>query len=100
MKEQREITKIQLIQDVNKWAKYLAELKILRLKNEGIQDNVKLLWHGTRYTDPQLLIAKETRGFDSTYAPPGYWGKGFYACVNADYSHGYRFDIEGKNRQA
>ena len=60
-------------------------------------DNVKHLWHGTRATDPKLIISKDKEGFDANFSSEGMWGKGFYAAVNASYSNDYRHRVTANN---
>jgi hypothetical protein len=58
------------------------------LKQKGVQDNMKYLWHGTRVSDPKLFYEGE-EGFDIKYSNDGMWGRGLYFAENASYSLGY-----------
>ena len=43
------------------------------------------LWHGTGTTSPTILW--QGKGFNIAYAyDKGFWGKGIYFAVNANYS--------------
>lgn len=53
-------------------------------------NNEKLLWHGTRSTDP-ILIIKGAEGFDIKYSQAGLWGKGLYYAKNSNYSDLYAY---------
>ena len=52
------------------------------------------LWHGTRGTDPELIINGE-EGFDIKYSRKGLWGKGLYFAKMASYSDSYCSKHEG-----
>ena len=52
----------------------------------------KLLWHGTKHTDPRLITSTE-RGFNTQYAKDvldekdgAYWGRAVYFAADAKYS--------------
>ena len=62
-------------------------------------DNVKHLWHGTRYTSPNIIISKDKEGFDANFSSEGMWGKGFYAAAKASYSNDYRHRVEANTFQ-
>lgn len=44
----------------------------------------KLLWHGTKDLAPAEVYKND--GLNINYSKDGYWGKGIYFAVNANYS--------------
>ena len=80
------------IQHVRLWDKYALEKKHMSERNGGdAQVNEKLLFHGTRDTDPQRVI-ESVRGIDFRYSKCDYkqlWGKGAYFAMKASYSDYY-----------
>jgi len=81
------IIKIESIQNKYLWTRYYHERKLLRQKNQ--QDTVeKMLFHGSRGTDPRDIYNGED-GFDMRFSASGMWGQGVYFAENASYSNGY-----------
>lgn len=80
------------IQNRKLWDKYALERKHMSERNGGdAQVNEKLLFHGTRGTDPQTIIISP-KGIDFRYSRRDYqllWGTGAYFAVNASYSDNY-----------
>lgn len=54
-------------------------------KKNKRKTNEKLLFHGTRDTDPKDIFKSE-KGFDFRYSSDGLWGRGTYFAVKASYS--------------
>ena len=78
------------IQNVKLWEKYALEKKQMSDRNNG-DVNEKLLFHGTRNTDPCQII-ESVRGIDFRYSRRDYqplWGAGSYFAVNASYSDNF-----------
>ena len=82
-------TIVQIIRIQNKWLweKYVFQKKRLKVKNNGMINELEL-FHGTRSNDPKVLYANED-GFDMRYSAQGMWGQANYFAVNASYSHNY-----------
>jgi hypothetical protein len=80
------------IQNRKLWDKYALEKKQMSERNGGdAQVNRKLLFHGTRGTDPGTIIISP-KGIDFRYSRRDYqllWGTGAYFAVNASYSDNY-----------
>jgi hypothetical protein len=58
------------------------------LETKNHETGSQLLWHGTRDTDPDLIIESD-EGFDIKFSHKGYWGRGLYFAKNAGYSDNY-----------
>lgn len=58
----------------------------MKLKHGEQQIREEFLWHGTRTTDPDLIIKGE-EGFDIKYSSEGMWGRGIYFARDARYSN-------------
>ena len=72
------------IQNLTLWRRYSFFRSLMSRKNQG-QVNEKLLFHGTRHTDPQTIISSD-KGFDFRYgSDDSFWGKGTYFAVKASY---------------
>ncbi len=67
------------------------KINLDHLKQKGVAENIKVLWHGTRRSDPSLFYKGE-EGFDIKYSREGMWGRGIYFAENAKYSFDYSFD--------
>ena len=85
------LLKLERIQNKPLWDKYALEMVHMGDRNgdEGI--NEKLLFHGTRRTDPKVII-ESVKGIDFRYSSEDrslLWGKGAYFAVNASYSDSY-----------
>lgn len=86
------IFQLQRIQHRQLWDKYTLEMKHMSERNSG-SVNEKKLFHGTRNTDPNVII-KGVRGIDFRYSSRDYqlrWGTGAYFAVNASYSNNYSY---------
>lgn len=57
----------------------------------------KMLWHGTRTTDPKLIYNGKY-GFNTNYSEDGMWGRGSYFAQNASYSHMYSHKFQDGTR--
>lgn len=72
------------IQNLTLWRRYSFFKSLMHKKNHGAV-NEKLLFHGTRNTDPITIISSE-KGFDFRYGSEDcLWGKGAYFAVQARY---------------
>ena len=72
------------IQNLTLWRRYSFFKSLMSRKNQG-EVNEKLLFHGTRHTNPQTIISSE-KGFDFRYgSDDSFWGKGTYFAVKASY---------------
>ena len=82
------------IQNRKLWDKYALEKKHMSERNGGdAQVHEKLLFHGTRDTDPQTIIMSP-KGIDFRCSRRDYqllWGTGAYFAVNASYSDNYYY---------
>jgi|LauGreDrversion4_2_1035121.scaffolds.fasta_scaffold147874_2 hypothetical protein len=81
------IVKIQRIQNRIIWNTYNTEVKNFE-SIKGHAPVTKMLYHGTRKTDPSLIYSGK-EGFDMRYSPGGMWGPANYFAVNAKYSNDY-----------
>lgn len=78
------LLEITRIQNLMLWRRYCFFKSLMSRKNNG-QVNEKLLFHGTRATNPKTIISSE-KGFDFRYGSEDcLWGKGTYFAVNANY---------------
>ena len=77
------ILKIERVQNKWLWKCYLNRKKLLREK--GVEENEKWLFHGTRTTQPEQIYNGEF-GFDTRHSNAGSYGVGIYFAVNASYS--------------
>ena len=71
----------------------MNELKIVQEKNpdKPLNQLIRLLYHGTRHTDPKLIVTGEA-GLDMRYAHGGgAYGSGVYFADNAAYSQTYAY---------
>ena len=66
-------------------------------KNSGTV-NEKLLFHGTRNTNPKLIYCSEV-GFDVRYSSKGRWGHAIYFSENASYADKYAHITPSGDRQ-
>ena len=84
------VIQIHRIQNRQLWDKYDLEMKHMSERNDGKVNEMKL-FHGTRKTDPNVII-RAVRGIDFRYSRRDYqllWGTGAYFAVNASYSDRY-----------
>ena len=91
-----QITKLERIQNQDLWEKFSLERKQMKKRNSG-ELNEKLLFHGSRKTDPQS-IASSLKGIDFRYSSRArnlMWGTGAYFAVSASYSDNYAHSAEG-----
>ena len=77
-----DVKQIHRIQNRVLWKKYINKSRELNVLNE------KLLFHGSRSNDPELIY-KGDASFDMRYSSKGMWGQGNYFAVNASYSDTY-----------
>ena len=65
------------------------ELNKALKKRLTFDEAFKLLWHGSRSTNPNKIIQSDV-GFDMRYAADGNWGKGIYFSEKVSYSQGFQ----------
>jgi len=82
------ILKITRVQNLELWKNFCFAKYQLNKKGNS---STKLLFHGTRQTDPALIYEGKEEGFDMRYANSGYFGTGIYFHEKAEYSNGYKF---------
>jgi len=82
------IKKITRIQNSELWKNFCFAKYQLSKKGNSTS---KLLFHGTRQTDPALIYEGKEEGFDMRFANTGFFGTGIYFHEKASYSHGYRY---------
>ena len=78
-----EIVSIEKIQNRELWKKYSDRKQQIRSESQNCQE--KLLFHGTRDTDPKEIY-KGDSSFDIKFSKQGLWGRGNYFAVNASFS--------------
>ena len=81
------IDRLERVQNKVLWMRYRDCKK--RFERELRPAGEKLLFHGTRQNDPQVIYSGDV-GFDVRRSNVGKWGKGIYFAVNASYSHQYQ----------
>ena len=80
-----QLVAITRIQNLMLWRRYCFFKSLMSRKNGSDQVNEKLLFHGSRTTDPKTIITSE-KGFDFRYGSDDcWWGKGMYFAVRASY---------------
>ena len=89
-----EIISIERIQNRELWQKYSDRTK--QIQNEPQACKEKLLFHGTRVTDPKEVYTGDS-SFDTRFSRQGMWGKGNYFAVNASYANSYAHSVSGTN---
>lgn len=85
------LLKLERIQNKPLWDKYALEMVHMTERNGDKGISEKLLFHGTRKTDPKVIV-KSVKGIDFRYSSEDrslLWGKGAYFAVNASYSDNY-----------
>ena len=82
-----EIVSIEKIQNYELWRKYSDRAQQIRSESQNCGE--KLLFHGTRDTDPKEIY----KGDSSKFSRQGMWGKGNYFAVNASYLSGYAHSV-------
>ena len=75
-----------MIQNFDLWKLYQVGIKQTYKKKK--MENTKLLWHGTRTTDPKMIY-EGNEGFDMKFSREGLWGRGLYFAEKASYSKSY-----------
>jgi Poly(ADP-ribose) polymerase catalytic domain len=81
------VHEIMRIQNRVIWNKYQTEINNFQ-STKGQAPIVRMLYHGTRQTNPSLLFSGR-EGFDMRYSPGGMWGIANYFAANASYSDAY-----------
>ena len=77
------ILKIERVQNKWLWKSYVNRKNLLR--DKGVEENEKWLYHGTRTTDPEQIYNGEF-GFDLRHSNAGgLYGFGIYFAVNASF---------------
>jgi len=90
-----EIVSIEKIQNRALWKKYSDRKQQIRSESQNCQE--KLLFHGTRDTDPKEIY-KGDSSFDIKFSKQGLWGRGNYFAVNASFSDSsYAHSVSGTN---
>jgi len=93
-----QVYKIERIQNKWLWKKYVNQIEIIQLKNNGIS-NEKYLFHGARNNPPENIYKDEV-GFDMRYSAQGFWGRGCYFAYNPSYSAvGYEYRLGSGQKQ-
>ena len=88
------IMTIEQIQNCVLWMKYSNTAQQIRDEPQNCRE--KLLFHGTRDTDPKEIY-KGDSSFDMRFSRQGLWGRGNYFAVNASYSDAYAHSVHGTN---
>ena len=86
------IMTIEQIQNRELWMKYSNTAQQIRDEPQNCRE--KLLFHGTRDTDPKEIY-KGDSSFDMRFSRQGLWGRGNYFAVNASYSDAYAHSVNG-----
>jgi len=89
-----EIRSIKRIQNCELWRKYSDRAQQIRDEPQNCRE--KLLFHGTRNTDPKEIY-KGDSSFDTRFSRQGFWGRGNYFAINASYSDSYAHSVHGTN---
>ena len=83
------IVRIERVQNRILWRRYHDCKERLRRDPELPSVGEKLLFHGTRQTDPEQIYSGDA-GFDIGFSSDrGHWGQGIYFAANASFSDGY-----------
>ena len=94
----RRIVKIQRVQNLFLWQRYLTKKMTILSKNHG-NANERWLWHGTNNTDPaKIWDGLNACGFDPRFGK-GYYGNGAYFAVKAKYSDSYAYRKSSEGRK-
>ena len=94
----RRVVKIQRVQNIFLWQRYLTKKMTILAKNHG-NANERWLWHGTNNTDPaKIWDGLNACGFDPRFGK-GYYGNGAYFAVNAKYSDSYAYRKSSEGRK-
>ena len=92
----QQIFQIERVQNLVAHHKYTKEKEIIQHKYDDGTEIEKRLFHGTKDTDPTLLLEAE-EGFDMKYWRKGLWGRGVYFAQKLEYSHGYAHTLPSPN---
>ena len=84
-----EVKKIHRIQNRVLWRKYMDKSREMDEFGGGVL-NEKLLFHGSRRNNPELIYRSDT-SFDMRFSNDGLWGRGNYFAVNASYSDAFAY---------
>lgn len=68
-----------------------------RFSMHGIEHNELDVWHGTSYTDPEVICNDRETGFLMQLARMGFWGRGIYFALHSSYSHSYAYKPYGES---
>ena len=90
------IVSIERIQNRELWRKFSDRAKQIRDESQNCKE--KLLFHGTRDTDPKEIYTGDS-SFDTRFSQWGMWGKGNYFAVNASYADSYAHSVHGINKR-
>jgi len=85
-----EIRTIERVQNRVLWKKYSTKSKSMH--EDGTPCRERILFHGTRQTDPKEIYEGES-SFDMRHSRDGLWGKGNYFAVNASLANGYAHQV-------
>ena len=88
------IVSIERIQNRELWRKFSDRAEQIRKEPQNCKE--KLLFHGTRGTDPKEIY-KGDSSFDTKFSQRGMWGKGNYFTVNASYANSYAHSVSDAN---
>ena len=91
-----EIMSIERVQNRELWQKYSDRAEQIRREPQACKE--KLLFHGTRDTDPKEIY-KGDSSFDVKFSRQGLWGTGNYFAVNASYSDTYAHSVRGTDKK-
>jgi len=87
------LVSITRIQNTELWKNYCFAK--YQLKTKGNSEE-KMLFHGTRTTDPKLIYEGKEEGFDMRFAQDGMWGRAIYFHTNASFSNDFRFTTNSR----
>ncbi|KAI6660974.1 Sacsin-like [Oopsacas minuta] len=74
------------------WKMFEANIKQELPRFPNICLTIRLLFHGSSKTDPNIII-KDSTGFNMKFADRGLWGHGIYFAFSSSYAHRYCFNI-------
>jgi hypothetical protein len=101
------IDKLERIQHYPLWEQFCSQKRHLQKKyvaphplaDKDGDKLIKELFHGTRATNPFLLIEPHDAGFDDRFCESAMWGKGSYFATNASYSNSYGSPVPASNQK-
>lgn len=85
------VTRVQRVQNFALWEKYVQKRRQVAKENDGDPNEISWLVHGTRATEPSLILSN---GFDPRYSDQGFYGRASYFSFDSAYSHAYRHPIK------